>query len=265
MSHLRASGEPVRPSPAVRRSAAQWLADSVVLLALAIWAIGATNLPDFVLPGPVAVAKRLTALFTDSDFLVHTFASTLRVILSVLLALLIGAGLALLARAVPALDGIVSGVIQPFLNAFPSIGWAILAAIWFSPGHFSIVFVQVAILIPFCLINVAEGLRQIDRELLEMATSFTRRRLRVVLNVGLPLLMPYVMGALRIAYGVAWKIALVAELLGSTSGLGFLMLRAQGSADLTTVLAACLAIVALFYAGERLLLEPLARRFSTKL
>ncbi len=247
-----------------RRSGALWLADALVMFALAAWAIGASNLPEFVLPGPIAVGKRLLALFIDADFLVHTLASTLRVMLSVLIALLIGAGLALVARTVAALDGIVSGVIQPFLNAFPSIGWAILAAIWFTPGHFSIVFVQVAILTPFCLINVAEGLRQIDRELLEMATSFTRQKPRIVLKVGLPLLMPYVMGALRIAYGVAWKIALVAELLGSTSGLGFLMLRAQGSADLTTVLAACLAIVALFYAGERLILDPLARRFSAK-
>ena len=40
------------------------------------------------------------------------------------------------------------------------------------------------------------------------------------------------------------------------------MLRAQGSADLTTVLAACLAIIALFFAGERLLLDPLARRLG---
>jgi NitT/TauT family transport system permease protein/sulfonate transport system permease protein len=191
-------------------------------------------------------------------------ASTLRVIGSVILALVIGATLALMARAWPLLDGIISGLIQPFLSAFPSIGWAILAAIWFTPGHFSIVFVQVAILVPFCMINVAEGLRQIDREVLEMANSFTRSRKRVIVLVGLPLLLPYLMGALRIAYGVAWKIALVAELLGSTSGLGFLMLRAQGSADLTTVLAACLAIVALFFAGERLLLDPLARRFSVR-
>jgi NitT/TauT family transport system permease protein/sulfonate transport system permease protein len=126
------------------------------------------------------------------------------------------------------------------------------------------VFVQLAILIPFCLISIGEGLRQIDRDMLEMATSFTRSRTRLVLHVGLPLMLPYVMGALRIAYGVAWKIALVAELMGSTSGLGFLMLRAQGSADITTVVAACLAIVLLFYAGEKLLIDPLARRFAAK-
>jgi len=247
-----------------RRPGSVWLADALVVALIAAWAFGARSLPEFVLPGPSAVAQRLLALFTDADFLVHTVASTVRVLLSVLLALLIGGGLALLARAVPVLDGVISGLLQPFLNAFPSIGWAILAAIWFTPGHGSIVFVQVAILIPFCLINVAEGLRQIDREVLEMAESFTRRRVRVLLSVTLPLLMPYLLGSLRIAYGVAWKIALVAELLGSTSGLGFLMLRAQGSADMTTVLAACFAIVALYYAGERLVLDPLARRFAAR-
>ena len=248
----------------LRRPAAVWLADGLTLAALLAWGLAASALPEFVLPGPVAVARRLLALFTDADFLVHTLASTVRVLASVLLALVIGSGLALIQRAWPALDWVLRGGVQPFLNSFPSIGWAILAAIWFTPGHGSIIFVQVAILIPFCLINVAEGLRQIDREALEMATSFTRRRTRIARLVGLPLLAPYLLGALRISYGVAWKIALVAELLGSTSGLGFLMLRAQGSADMTTVIAACFAIVALFVAGERLLLDPLARRFAAR-
>jgi len=249
---------------AMRRPASSWLADGLTLAALCAWWLTARGLPDFVLPGPVAVAERLLALFTDTTFLVHTLASTVRVLVSVLLALVIGSGLALIQRAWPALDWVLRGGVQPFLNSFPSIGWAILAAIWFTPSHGSIIFVQVAILIPFCLINVGEGLRQIDRETLEMAQSFTRRRRRIAFLVGLPLLAPYLLGALRISYGVAWKIALVAELLGATSGLGFLMLRAQGSADQTTVLAACFAIVALFVAGEKLLLEPLARRFAAR-
>jgi len=248
----------------LKRSGAIWLADGVTLGALVVWWIAARSLPEFVLPGPVAVAERLAALFIDPDFLVHTLASTTRVLISVLLALAIGSTLALIQRAWPVLDWVLRGGVQPFLNSFPSIGWAILAAIWFTPGHGSIIFVEVAILIPFCMINVGEGLRQIDRESLEMATSFTRRRIRIAWLVGLPLLAPWLLGALRISYGVAWKIALVAELLGSTSGLGYLMLRAQGSADMTTVIAACFAIIALFVAGERLLLDPLARRFAAR-
>ena len=246
------------------RSAPILFADALTVGVVIVWAISARSLPEFVLPGPVAVGQRLLALFIDPDFLVHTLASTVRVLASVLLALIIGSGLALMQRAWPVLDWVLRGGVQPFLNSFPSIGWAILAAIWFTPGHGSIIFVQVAILIPFCMINIGEGLRQIDREALEMATSFTRRRTRIAALVGWPLMLPYVLGALRISYGVAWKIALVAELLGSTSGLGYLMLRAQGSADMTTVIAACFAIVLLFVAGERLLLDPLARRFAAR-
>jgi NitT/TauT family transport system permease protein len=150
------------------------------------------------------------------------------------------------------------------LNSFPSIGWAILAAIWFAPGDFGVIFVEVAILIPFCLINIAEGLRNIDGELMEMGLSFTRRRARILRRLTLPLLVPYGLSATRIAYGIAWKIALVAELLGAPSGLGYLMLRAQTAADSTTFLASCFAIVLIFVAGERLVIVPLERRFARR-
>ena len=245
-----------------RRTPGAWIADGLVLGVLLAWYFAARRLPEFVLPGPIAVGQRLMVLFTDQEFLFHTMASAVRVVASVMLALMIGGGLAMLHRAVPALDWVMRGGVQPFLSSFPSIGWAILAAIWFPPSHLSIIFVQVAILIPFCMINIAEGLRQIDREVLEMARSFTRSGSRITMKITLPLVMPYVLGALRIAYGIAWKISLVAELLGSSSGLGYLMLRAQGSADMTTVMAASLAIVVFFILGEKLLLEPLARKFA---
>lgn len=246
----------------LRRTPGRWLADALVLAVIVAWWAFARRLPEFVLPGPAAVFSRLAVLFTDPDFLVHTLASTLRVVASVVLALILGGGLALLQRAVPALDWAIRGGVQPFLSSFPSIGWAILAAIWFPPGDFSIMFVQVAILVPFTLINIAEGLRQMDPEMVEMARSFTRSPTRATWLVMLPLIAPYIMGALRIAYGIGWKISLVAELLGSSSGLGYLMLRAQGSGDLTTVIAASFAIVVLFIAGEKCVIDPLARRFA---
>lgn len=238
------------------------IGEGVVVLALAVWWVTAQNVPDFVLPGPVAVGRRLVELFVDPDFLLHTFASTWRVILSVALALVIGGGLALIAVWVPPLSLVIDQRVKPVLNSFPSIGWAILVAIWFDVGDFAVIFVQVAILIPFCLINIGEGLRVIDRELIEMGRSFTRSRRRVLVRITLPLLLPYIIAALRIAYGIGWKISLVSELLGATTGLGYLMLRAQTTADTATVLAACFAIVIIFVAGEKLVIEPLQRRFT---
>jgi NitT/TauT family transport system permease protein/sulfonate transport system permease protein len=78
-------------------------------------------------------------------------------------------------------------------------------------------------------------------------------------KVTIPMLLPFGVAALRAAYGICWKIALVAELFGARSGLGFLMMEAQAAADATTVLATCFAIVLLFAAGERLVVNPIAR------
>jgi NitT/TauT family transport system permease protein/sulfonate transport system permease protein len=233
----------------------------VVLFLLGWWAL-ARGLPEFILPGPLPVARRLVELFTTPEFLWQVMTSTWRVLVSIVAALLIGGGLAFLAHGVPWLEGVVDERIKPVLNSFPSIGWAILAAIWFEPGDFGVIFVEVAILIPFCLINIAEGLRNIDRELMEMGHSFTRHRLRMLWRLTLPLLVPYALSATRIAYGIAWKIALVAELLGAPSGLGYLMLRAQTAADSTAFLAICFAIVLIFVVGERLVLARLERRFA---
>jgi NitT/TauT family transport system permease protein/sulfonate transport system permease protein len=240
------------------------IGEAVVVAALLGWWLLARGLPEFILPGPVPVARRLAELSVSPEFLWNVSTSAWRVLVSVIVALLIGGGLAFLAHGVPWLAAVVDERIKPVLNSFPSIGWAILAAIWFDPGDFGVVFVEVAILIPFCLINIAEGLRNIDRDLVEMGRSFTRHRARILWRLTLPLLVPYGLAAIRIAYGIAWKIALVAELLGAPSGLGYLMLRAQTAADSTTFLATCFAIVLIFVAGERLVIVPLERRFARR-
>ena len=235
------------------------LADGMVVILLALWWWLSTRMPEFVLPGPMLVAQRLLDLFTTSEYLHHTLISALRVAASVIIAVAIGAGLALLARFIAPLSVVVEQRIQPLLNSFPSVGWAILAVVWFNISNFSVMFVQVMILIPFCLINVLQGLKEMDPELLEMARSFTRNRRKMIVQIMLPMLMPYVMAAIRIAYGVAWKIALVSELFGADSGLGYLMLQAQVNADAAMVFATCFAIVIMFYCGEKLVLDPLQR------
>ncbi|MCW5774244.1 MAG: ABC transporter permease subunit [Rhodospirillaceae bacterium] len=243
-----------------RRILAHVLADGLVVAVILAWWGMALSLPASVMPTPPAVAEQVWLLFTDSVYLGHTAASVARILFSVSLALLIGGALALLPANQPWTRRIVHERIKPFLNSFPSIGWAILAVIWFQVSDFTAIFVQVAILIPFCLINISEGLKELDREALEMARSFTRSRVKIFVKVTIPLLLPYIVGALRIAYGVAWKIALVSELFGTGTGIGYLMGEAQQSAKPALLYACCFAIVLIFFAGEKLVLDPLSRR-----
>jgi ABC-type glycerol-3-phosphate transport system permease component len=84
------------------------------------------------------------------------------------------------------------------------------------------------VLVPFAIINMREGLANLDGEMIEMAKSFTRSRARRFFKVILPLLYPFIFATIRISFGVAWKVALTAELFGGNTGLGYLLNLANG-------------------------------------
>ena len=238
-------------------SAPRWIGNAAIAVIVVGWWLVARHLPSFVIASPIDVATRLAQLLQNPDFYANTFASIWRLVFSIVLALITGCALAITAREVPSTSDLIERRIKPLLNSFPSIGWAILAAIWFQPGDFAVVFVETLILVPFCYINCKEGLGAIDQDLVEMGHSFTRKKLATFWYVVLPMLAPFLIAAARMCYGIGWKIALVSELLGAPSGLGALMLRAQTSSDMATFMAACLMIVLIAIAGEKLVFDRL--------
>jgi NitT/TauT family transport system permease protein/sulfonate transport system permease protein len=131
----------------------------------------------------------------------------------------------------------------------------------------TVVFTISVVLLPFALINLREGLNALDRELGEMASSFTRRQRRIFLAVVLPALVPFAFATLRIMFGVAWKVTLTAELFGGNQGLGYLINLARQDFDTATIFVVILIVIVAVYAADRLLLAPaeraLARRFGT--
>jgi NitT/TauT family transport system permease protein len=258
-----------KPNKQNKTNSYEWIADNLLGWVLVIgailgwWSIS-QSISDLVMPGPIAVGKTLIELFIDPLFVDDILISTIRVIGSVIISVLLGMMLALLPKNYPITEIIVQERIKPFLNSFPSVGWAILAVIWFGSSNFSVMFVQVAILTPFCLVNLTEGLKDLDQEIIEMGKSFSRNKYKIFFKITLPLLLPYIIAAIRIAYGVCWKIALVSELFGAEDGIGVIMLRAQTTANASMVFASCFAIVIIFMLGEKLIINPLAKLAEPK-
>jgi NitT/TauT family transport system permease protein/sulfonate transport system permease protein len=238
------------------------IADGAVLLAILGWWLTARGVPDFVLPSPVQVLVTLARFAIDPALLYHLGVSSLRVTTSVAVAMVVAVALALAARRSAIVAAVIEQRLLVILNSFPSVGWAILGVVWFQVSNATVIFIEIAIVLPFCLINALEGFRQIDTELEEMGRSLSRSRLRLFFRVTLPLVMPFLVAGLRIGFGICWKIALVAELFGSQSGLGYLLLRAQSTSDAAMVFACCFVIVLVVFAVDRLILAPLARIYS---
>lgn len=233
----------------------------MVLFVLGWWWT-ARGLPAFVVPGPLDVAVAMLQFVRDPGLLWHVGVSFVRVALAVALAMFLAILIAALARRSPLFTLILERRILVFLNSFPSVGWAILGVIWFQISNATVIFIQLMVVLPFCLINALEGFRQIDLELDELGLSLTRSRPRRFLRMTLPLVAPFLIAGLRVAYGIGWKIALVSELFGATSGIGYLLMQAQSSANGAMVFACCLVIVIVFGVVDRTVLRPLARTYS---
>jgi len=241
---------------------ARLIADGFLVAVLVIWWYAAKGLPAYVLPGPVDVMSDLLRFGYDHEMLWHLGSTGARVLGAVLISTFLGTAFAVLPLWWPWASEIVEHRIQPFVNAIPSIGWAIIGVIWFDVSNFAVMFVQVAILVPFCLVNVTVGIRQLDLEIIEMGRSFTRSNRIIFFKLVLPLLMPFIASSLRMALGMAWKLSLVSELFGASSGLGFVMLNAQESSNVALVIATCCIVVIAYVASDRLIMTPITEYFS---
>jgi len=226
------------------------------------WWFVAKDIPDFILPEPLEVLIALFQLAVNLESFQHIAISMFRVTVALIFAAIVSITLAILSRTNYVFTIIIESNILIVLNSFPSIGWAILGVIWFSISDITVIFVEIMIIIPFCLINCIQGFRQVDKEIKEMGISFSRNRILTFFKIDLPLALPFIIAGIRISYGIAWKIAIVAELFGASSGLGWLLQQAQNNADSEKVLAICLLIVLLFSAIDFLLLKPIANKYS---
>jgi len=134
--------------------------------------------------------------------------------------------------------------------------------VWFGINHFTVIFAISMVLTPFAIINIREGLDNVDRELLEMGASFGRNGSKRFLRILLPSLYPFIFATLRISFGVAWKVALTAELFGGSSGMGYLFNLARQDFDTPLILVVILIIIAFVYSTDRFVFAPVQARLA---
>lgn len=146
--------------------------------------------------------------------------------------------------------------LYPFLIVLqitPKVAIAPLFIIWLGYGISSKVAIAASISFFPVIINTVAGLRAADAELLEMMRAFCATRWQVFHRVKLKLALPYIFAGLNVAMALAVIGAIVAEFVGSTQGLGYLILQANFKLDTAQVFAVLVLLAVLGIALSALL------------
>jgi len=209
---------------------------------------------------PVQVAQRIWAWFvTDADIYRH-----LRVTLSeTVLAFGIGAASGLAGGLWLALSPTTSLVLEPYIKAFNAMPRIILAPIfgvWFGLGMGSKVALGVTLVFFVVFFNVYQGVKEVSQVVLANARMLGASGRQLLRYVYLPSATSWVFSSLHTSVGLAFVGAVVGEYLGSSQGVGYLILQAEGSFDINTVMAG-IVVLTLF----ALLLDSLVGRVERHL
>jgi len=181
---------------------------------------------SLILPRPSDVWDALidgwrTGLYTD-----HILSTVGATLTGFAVATIVAVGLAGLFTGVPRVERI----LLPFIVSFqtlPKIAIAPIVVLWLGFGTRSKVAIIAAICFFPILVNTLQGLRLRDRERLELFRSLGASRWQLFRHLRVPDALPYIFAGLNIGLVFALIGAVIAEFLGSGSGLGVLLIQQQ--------------------------------------
>jgi NitT/TauT family transport system permease protein len=188
---------------------------SIVLL----WIVGSRAMGD-VLPGPLEVLAFIGREIENGRLAFHVAVTTRRVLIAFAIALTAGIALGALMGRSKRADDLLQGWLIVTLTV-PRILLFVVAYLTAGLNDRALIVALVVTVLPTIVVTIREGTRALDGGLIEMARAFRRSDVQVWRSVILPQLMPFVVGTARGALALSWKMVVLGELLGRTSGVGY--------------------------------------------
>jgi NitT/TauT family transport system permease protein len=191
---------------------------------------------------PLKIFTRIWVWFVrDGDIYVHLWVT----LAETLMAFGIGAVTGLAGGLWLALSPMASAILEPYikaLNSMPRIILAPIFAVWFGLGMGSKVALGVTLVFFIVFFNVYQGVKEVSPVVLANARMLGASQKQLLRHVYLPSATSWVFSSLHTSVGLAFVGAVVGEYLGSSQGVGYLILQAEGQFDINTVMAGILVL-----------------------
>ena len=189
------------------------IASSIFLIV--IWWLGSMIIGKaYILPSPWESLKALMTIVTDRVFFVIIFKSLLRVLVCVSLSVLVGLLLGIIAGQLKFVEYLLKPVLL-ITRTLPTIVIIVYVILW-MPSVFSPIFVTFLVTFPIVYANVLQGYHQTDYKLIEMAQIYGIDYKKVVRNIYIPSIWPYLTSSIIAITSLGLKVVIASEVLSQT-------------------------------------------------
>ena len=165
--------------------------------------------------------------------------------------------LGLLAFLSPLARGVVADGLA-VLNSTSVFVWIVISIIWFGLSNWAPIFTTLMITLPVVASNIVEGVASVDRRLLEMGDVYRLSGGRKFRAIVVPSTLPYLIAGMKVGFGLALKVSVVAEIFGVTSGIGYIMNYSREILATQMVFVWAIVMILVMTATDKLLFDPLS-------
>ena len=234
---------------------------AVALVVVAGWFLLSWRYGAFVLPSPLSVVRGLDEIVQSGEVWKHTSASLARIAAGFGGAVLAAVGMGLLAFLSRTARGVVHDVLA-VLNSTSVFVWIVISIIWFGLSNWAPIFTTFMITLPVVASNLVEGVESVDRRLLEMGDAYRLSGGQKFAAIVVPSIVPYLVAGMKVGFGLALKVSVVAEIFGVTSGIGYAMNYSREILATRMVFVWALVMILIMVATDKLLFDPVNRRLT---
>ena len=204
------------------------LALSSFAFILIIWSILTYGglVDSLFLPSPGRVFRAGVDLFSELGFTIDILNSVYRVMMGFVVAAIIGVPIGLIMGTFKVAEALTEPVVG-FIRYMPASAFIPLFILWLGIGDIekiAIIFVGSFFQL---VLMVAVVAKNVHKDILETAYTLGAKRFQVIRKVLLPASLPGIVDTLRIIVGWAWTYIIVAELVASASGIGYMIISSQ--------------------------------------
>jgi NitT/TauT family transport system permease protein len=222
----------------MRRFALAVLAHALVIV---VWYVVVEygHVPHYIMPTPLAAVQSLGS--ETNHWLANTGVTASEIVGGYVIAVIVGIALAIAFTWSPPVEATVMPLLVS-LNMVPKVALGPLFIVWFSYGVMPNTIIAFSISFFPILLTTARGFREVEPDLLDLVRSLRGSRWQVFSKIQLPGALPYIFSGMKVGAILAVAGAIVGEFLGSSSGLGYLMLQVQVTLDTASMFMAVILI-----------------------
>ncbi len=234
---------------------------AALAVVVAAWTLLSRRYGAYVLPAPWSIVTGFGEIVRTGEIWTHTAASLYRIVIGFGLAVLVSLGMGLGAFIARPVRGVVHDVLA-ILNSTSVFVWIVISLIWFGLSNWAPIFTTFMITLPVVASNLVEGVASVDRRLLEMGDVYRLSGQEKFSAIVIPSTLPYLVAGMKVGFGLALKVSVVAEIFGVTSGIGYIMNYSREILATQMVFVWALVMILIMVATDKLLFDTVNRRLA---